>query len=131
MKSALKTKKNLRVLSEKEMRRIRGGDISMIFQDPMSSLNPLMTIGEQVMETLLLHTSRRRKEARKEVIEMFARVGLPDPEEKFSSYPFELSGGMKQRVMIAMALVCNPSLLIADEPTTALDETAWWSESGT
>lgn len=118
-----KDKKNLSVLSEKEMRRIRGGDISMIFQDPMSSLNPLMTIGEQVMETLLLHTPRRRKEARKEVIEMFARVGLPDPEEKFSSYPFELSGGMKQRVMIAMALVCNPSLLIADEPTTALDVT--------
>ena len=110
-------------LSERAMRRIRGSEISMIFQEPMSSLNPLMTIGQQVMETLLLHTSVRKKEARREVVEAFARVGLPDPEQKFHNYPHHLSGGMRQRVMIAMALACNPSLLIADEPTTALDVT--------
>jgi peptide/nickel transport system ATP-binding protein len=104
-------------------RSIRGGRISIIFQEPMSSLSPLHTIGDQISEAVLLHTGADRAQARRRTIEMLARVGFPDPEPAFRTYPFELSGGLRQRAMIAMALVCDPALLIADEPTTALDVT--------
>ena len=110
-------------LPEKEMRRIRGNRISMIFQEPMTSLNPVFTIGNQVAEAIRLHQKVSRKEARQRTIEMLARVGLPSPEQRILDYPNQLSGGMRQRVMIAMALSCHPNLLIADEPTTALDVT--------
>lgn len=109
--------------SQKEMRRIRGKEIAMIFQEPMSSLNPVYTCGNQVMESILLHEKISRKEAKNRTIELFQKVRLPDPTRKFNTYPHEISGGQKQRVMIAMALSCNPTLLIADEPTTALDVT--------
>jgi peptide/nickel transport system ATP-binding protein len=109
--------------SEGEMRRIRGNDIAMIFQEPMTSLNPTMTIGGQIAEVLLLHRGARTSEARPLVLEMLKQVGIGRPEKRSEQYPHELSGGLRQRVMIAMALICEPKLLIADEPTTALDVT--------
>ncbi|KUO72608.1 MAG: peptide ABC transporter ATP-binding protein [Clostridia bacterium BRH_c25] len=107
----------------KEMRHIRGNKISMIFQDPMTSLNPVYTIGNQIVEIIQEHNDISNKEAKKRAIEMLDLVGIPSPEERFSNYPHEFSGGMRQRAMIAIALSCNPQLLIADEPTTALDVT--------
>lgn len=115
--------RDLTRLSDKEMRSIRGNEISMIFQEPLTSLNPILKIGTQLDETLLLHQSVSKKEAKAASIEMLKKVGIPRAEQVYSSHPHELSGGMRQRVMIAMALSCNPSLLIADEPTTALDVT--------
>lgn len=106
-----------------EIRKIRGKDITMIFQEPMTSLAPVYTIGDQIMEAILLHQDVTEEQARQIAIEMLRKVGIPKPEERIDAYPFELSGGMRQRAMIAMALSCNPSLLIADEPTTALDVT--------
>ncbi|HEY7544768.1 MAG TPA: ABC transporter ATP-binding protein [Blastocatellia bacterium] len=110
-------------LTDEEMRSVRGRRISMIFQEPMSSLNPIMTIGRQITEVILEHQKKSRKEARHLTIDMLGRVGLPSPEARFDEYPHQMSGGMKQRAMIAMALACRPQLLIADEPTTALDVT--------
>ena len=115
--------RNLLSLSWEEMRKIRGNEISMVFQEPMTSLNPVFTVGVQIMEPLMIHRRINKKEAREEAIEMLKKVGIPSPELRVDDYPHQFSGGMRQRAMIAIALCCNPSLLIADEPTTALDVT--------
>jgi peptide/nickel transport system ATP-binding protein/oligopeptide transport system ATP-binding protein len=114
---------DLTKLSESEMRKIRGNDISMIFQEPMTSLNPVYTVGDQIIEAITLHQDVEYAEARDMAVEMLRKVGIPAPAQRVDEYPHQMSGGMKQRVMIAMALACNPKLLIADEPTTALDVT--------
>lgn len=115
--------RNLATLAEDELRKLRGSEISMIFQEPMTALNPVFRIGNQMSDVLRLHQGLSRRQARSAAIEMLAKVGIPDPEQRIDDYPHQLSGGMRQRVMIAMALSCGPKLLIADEPTTALDVT--------
>ncbi len=114
---------DLLALPEPEMRKVRGARIAMIFQEPMSSLNPVYTVGDQIIESIVLHQKRPKREAWARAVELLALVGIPSPAERARAYPHQLSGGMRQRVMIAMALACEPKLLIADEPTTALDVT--------
>ena len=115
--------KDLLKISEKEMQEIRGNDIGMIFQEPMTSLNPVFTCGNQIEEVIILHQKLSKSEAKEKAIEMLDLVGIPAPEQRYHEYPHQLSGGMRQRVMISIALACNPEILIADEPSTALDVT--------
>ena len=114
---------DLAQLSEREMKTVRGRDVSMIFQEPMTSLNPVVKVGKQVAEAIMIHEHCSRKEAKERVYEVFRQVGISEPEKRYHCYPHELSGGLRQRAMIAMAMICKPKLLIADEPTTALDVT--------
>lgn len=114
---------NLLDKSEHEMRHIRGNSISMIFQEPMTSLNPIFTVGDQILESILLHTKLSKKEATEKMIHLLDMVGIPNPQKRVKDYPHQMSGGMRQRIMIAIAMACEPQLLIADEPTTALDVT--------
>jgi len=110
-------------LSPEEMREIRGGQIGFVFQDPISTLNPILTIGEQISETLIRHKGLSKEQAREQTIKLLSQVGIPDPELRYKAYPFQFSGGMRQRVVIAIAIACTPKIIIADEPTTALDVT--------
>ncbi len=115
--------RNLLALSEREMRHVRGNEIAMIFQEPMTSLNPVYTVGNQIVETIRLHQKKSSSQAWADAVEMLGKVGIADPQQRVRQYPHQMSGGMRQRVMIAMAVSCEPALLIADEPTTALDVT--------